>query len=145
MANMSNPAHPGRADNAQPVARADRRKVLKTGVISYEDHSISHNCMVRDVSESGAKLKFDHPVLLPKRFWLTVEFDAFKVECESAWSRGREMGVSFVGEKVVLPKTIKQELATNWEIQEDTRYDPPEPMQPVKQKTSGGPVFGKRT
>ena len=136
------------------IQRADRRRVLKVGTISYEYLSTSHYCVVRDISESGAKLKFEHPVLLPKEFWLAIEIDAFRVECEIAWIRGLDMGVRFIGDKVAMPQTRKQVLSIDQVNPEDDRVN----SENVEHNDCGsaeqnfpnqsvhvGRVFGKRT
>jgi len=78
-----------------------RRRVIKRGVVSINDGAVTHYCAVKDVSSSGAHLKFDWLVMLPERFWLYIEIDGLKVESQTKWRKGLEIGVKFLNEPIV--------------------------------------------
>ncbi|MEQ8824839.1 MAG: PilZ domain-containing protein [Filomicrobium sp.] len=82
-----------------------RRRVLKSGVISFCARHASTPCTVRDLSETGARLKVTGSVAAPDTFELHVELDGIWVDCEVVWRRNSELGVAFVSPiKRVTPK-----------------------------------------
>jgi len=78
--------------------RVQRRRMLKSAVASYNDQSISMEVLLRDMSDTGVKLKLKGNDVLPDRFHLYVEIDGINVECEAVWRRGLEIGAKFVSE-----------------------------------------------
>ena len=78
--------------------RVQRRRMLKSAVASYNDQAISMEVLLRDMSDTGVKLKLKENDVLPDRFHLYVEIDGINVECEAVWRRGLEIGAKFVSE-----------------------------------------------
>ena len=79
-----------------------RQRVLKAGLIIFENRTSTIDVLLRDVSEGGAKLKLAQPMPLPDHFFLRLQ-DATtqKTEnhrCEKRWQRGDLVGVTFVAE-----------------------------------------------
>ena len=70
-----------------------RRRVLKTGTISFEGQSFE--CAVRDVSEVGACLVLTTPTPLPGNFTLFIRTAKMMRHCHVMWRAGRRMGVRF--------------------------------------------------
>lgn len=79
--------------------RERRRRVLKRALAILDEHANSIPCVVRDISETGAKLVFEEFSPVPVHFELHVELDGFKVECERIWYENGVCGVRFIGEK----------------------------------------------
>ncbi len=75
-----------------------RRRTLKKAVASYADQSISMDVLVRNISETGVKLKLMAPEPLPDHFTLYVELDGITVDCEAVWRDGNELGAQFISE-----------------------------------------------
>ncbi|MGI9379577.1 MAG: PilZ domain-containing protein [Methyloligellaceae bacterium] len=73
-----------------------RRRQLKGGQISYQDGHMTLDCMVRDLSDSGARIKVLGSVSPPDYFNLKVELDGICVDCEVVWRAGPLLGVHFV-------------------------------------------------
>ncbi len=46
---------------------SDRRRVLKSGVVAYNNRHLTVPCAVRDISETGARLRVDAPLQVPER------------------------------------------------------------------------------
>jgi len=90
---MSNAAtNAGRADKR----RLARHRILKGGLITVAGHHTAIPCTVRDLTESGARLRLqDAASLLPEPFELMIEIDGLEAECQVVWRRGGELGVSF--------------------------------------------------
>jgi PilZ domain len=72
---------------------SSRRKVFKRGMIITHDQFSTINCLVRNVSEVGARVEVDSAFLLPSRFELL--FDGRSCHCEVAWRSQRHLGIRF--------------------------------------------------
>jgi len=70
-----------------------RRKTLKAGMIITHGRLSTINCLVRNVSDSGARIEVESAVLLPRQFELV--FDGKSLGCNVAWKSGRQLGVRF--------------------------------------------------
>jgi hypothetical protein len=76
--------------------RAKRRqKTLLHGFVYYDGSPCAVECVVREVSESGARLKFDMPPAPVAAFELDIPLRGQKLRAEVKWQRGNEMGVVF--------------------------------------------------
>ncbi|MEM8689937.1 MAG: PilZ domain-containing protein [Pseudomonadota bacterium] len=85
-----------------------RRRALKAGVVSLNNGNITMPCVVRDISETGAKLKVDtgrHP---PDHFQLQIELDGLMANCMVVWRDGQQLGVEFTEPPMVSAPTRKQ-------------------------------------
>ncbi len=78
--------------------RVLRRRTLKKAIASYNNQAISMEVVLRDISDTGAKIKLKDNDILPDLFHLFVEIDSIGVECEVIWRRGREIGAKFISE-----------------------------------------------
>jgi len=85
-------------ENDQQDKRVLRRRMLKSAVASYNDQSISTEVLLRDMSDTGVKIKIKENDVLPDRFHLYVEIDGINVDCEAVWRRGLEIGAKFISE-----------------------------------------------
>jgi PilZ domain-containing protein len=70
-----------------------RRRVFKSGTLAFSGGRI--NCVVRNLSSSGASLDIASPFGLPPSFMLTIETDRFKRRCRPVWLSENRMGVAF--------------------------------------------------
>jgi hypothetical protein len=75
---------------------AARKRVLKAGLVAYNDRHVSVPCTVRDISDTGARLKIDGSVSAPDTFDLIVDMDGLEASCEVVWRNGKELGVRFL-------------------------------------------------
>ena len=85
-----------------------RRRMLKAGVMKalpdYEG-----TCVVRDLSDGGAKLKVKNAATIPDFFQLTIELDGLVAKCQVMWrNEANEVGVKFDGPAKVVEATRKQ-------------------------------------
>ena len=88
--------HPDDTRDLRP--REHRRKAFKAGIISYQNHALTVDCVIRDVSSSGVKLQFQEGVMVPEHFSLTIPMEGNKVECQVRWRHLNQVGAVFVGE-----------------------------------------------
>lgn len=71
-----------------------RHRVLKGGRLAF-DGGGGVDCMVRNISPTGARLDVISPMGLPESFTLVIEADHFSRRCHSIWSHDRLIGVAF--------------------------------------------------
>lgn len=75
---------------------APRRRVLKAGLVAYNDRHSTLSCTVRDISATGARVRVDGSVSPPDTFDLIVQIDGLEASCRVVWRNGPEVGVQFL-------------------------------------------------
>ena len=87
------PAARAASEPEKQPAVAGRRKVLKTGKITFGKSTAV--CTVRDMSPTGASIDFDDPSIVPDVFTLVLEMESAKRTCAVLWRKDRQIGVQF--------------------------------------------------
>jgi hypothetical protein len=82
----------GPGDDQRRVAK--RQRVLKTGKIVL-DNLASLTCTIRDVSETGAKVRVENAETLPHKFRLVILPDNTIRDVQVAWKTKGELGITF--------------------------------------------------
>ena len=82
---------------------APRRRVLKSGIIAFNDRYSALPCTVRDLSAAGAHLRADGSINTPNTFELLIELDGFEVNCEVIWRKDKDIGVKFLSAPRMVP------------------------------------------
>ncbi len=72
-----------------------RRKSLLHGFVYFDDNPCAVECVVREMSETGARLKFDVPLLPVDSFELDIPIRGQKLRAAVKWQRDNEIGVVF--------------------------------------------------
>ncbi len=85
---MAPPTDPPPSDR-----RAPRRRVLLTGIVTYNDGAISFRCTIRDRSEHGARLKMPTGIVPPPEIWLIEVTEAVAYRAHIVWRLGEQVGV----------------------------------------------------
>lgn len=80
-----------------------RRRVLKGGVVAFNERYVTLPCTVRDVSDGGARLRIEGSMNAPDTFELIIEIDGLEASCEVVSRRGSELSVRFVSPPRMLP------------------------------------------
>jgi hypothetical protein len=70
---------------------------------------MSVGCLVRDLSEAGARLELEGDVSIPDQFDLSIPKRNLTRKSAIRWKSGKELGVVFLGSGGALPTT--QEIA----------------------------------
>jgi hypothetical protein len=71
-------------------------RALKGAKITFNHRSSVIDCVVRDLSAHGAKLRVESSVDIPAVFDLVFDADHAIRRCLVAWRSGQELGVRFV-------------------------------------------------
>ena len=89
-------------------SRAEHRsRTLKRGQVRIDGGKSLIDCTIRDLTETGAKLRFDSVFPLPALFELFI-VDAKAIwPARNAWQKGAEAGVEF------FPTEIPTNIPTN--------------------------------
>jgi hypothetical protein len=73
--------------------RAPRHRVLKAAKICLGAGTI--DCIVRNLSSSGAALEVSNQIGIPEKFTLAVPGDSLHLPCHVMWRKGYRIGVTF--------------------------------------------------
>jgi hypothetical protein len=73
-----------------------RRRILKAGIAASNERRITVNCTVRDISDTGARLRIEGSMTVPDTFELLIPLDGLEAACQVVWRKGSEVGVKFL-------------------------------------------------
>lgn len=76
--------------------KGQRSRTLKTGRILLEGGGVI-DCQIRDVSETGVRIRIATATPLPQRFRLQFVADGRTAPAELKWQRGAEAGLELLG------------------------------------------------
>ncbi|MBT9288387.1 GGDEF domain-containing response regulator [Prosthecodimorpha staleyi] len=103
MAGWGDPADADRmaeTDDAQTAGRERRRqprwRTLKPGKIVFNEFNSTIDCVVRNLSEGGARLKVEGAVALPEFFHLKIADAGALRRVRKCWQYNNEFGVQFL-------------------------------------------------
>ena len=72
---------------------AYRQRLLRAATMEFAGSAI--NCMVRNLSDTGAMMDVATKFDIPDRFWLVLTTDGKRFPCRVIWQKGRRIGVTF--------------------------------------------------
>ncbi len=70
-----------------------RKPVLMSGAIEFAGSNI--NCLISNISISGAALEVTNPHDIPERFNLVFKADDTHIPCHVIWRQQERIGVAF--------------------------------------------------
>ena len=77
--------------------REKRKSLSQPGWITLDGGFAARQCVVQDMSSTGAKVTIDDPNTLPAKLRLAFSRDARTGRnCEVVWRRGKSVGIKFV-------------------------------------------------
>ena len=85
------------------LRKSGRRRTLKGAVATYLNNFSTLDCQVRDISDTGCRLRSDRAAAFPDKFTLTIELDGLAAECRVVWRNTTDLGCRFEGS----PKKIE--------------------------------------
>jgi len=88
---------------------AHRKRTLRAAKIVFGDYRYTIDCVIRDRSETGARIRSPNATDAPNDFYL---FEAGQLlKCHVAWRRGDEMGLHFEGEPISVHESADPRLS----------------------------------
>lgn len=75
--------------------RAQRLRTFKGGSIMF-GVAAAIDCMVRNMSATGAAVEVESPVGIPDEFVLLIKPECITRKCRVAWRSAKRLGVQFV-------------------------------------------------
>jgi hypothetical protein len=73
----------------------ERRRIFLRGFVRFSQNNNTVDCIVRDISERGAKLRFKRAISIPESFQLHIPSKGQIVQSRLAWVDNCEAGISF--------------------------------------------------
>jgi hypothetical protein len=70
-----------------------RKKVLMSATIEFADSIV--NCLISDISISGAAIEVARAREVPEQFNLVFKADAARISCRVVWRQEDRIGVTF--------------------------------------------------
>lgn len=75
---------------------APRRRTLMSAQIRHSGGAVTADCVVRNISDTGAKIDVSQGIVLPERFDLVIPQKNVVHACELRWRRAAEAGIAFL-------------------------------------------------
>lgn len=72
-----------------------RSKSFLQGRVFFNNRLSSADCIIRDINETGARLKFGEPITVPEVFELNIPNKQETLRAHLIWHHGTEIGVAF--------------------------------------------------
>lgn len=95
--NSSSPPDQTGAKNSSELRQTKRMRQLKNAIIVFNNRRSSMACVVRDISETGAKVRLNGLVDLPEEFELVLLNERKIVTASLSWFNFPDCGVVFKG------------------------------------------------
>lgn len=86
-------------DNNQPPEdrrQSPRHRALKAGRIVFGNLSLSYDCTIRNMSETGARLQVEANANIPNEFYFIVTADHLVARANVVWRTSREVGIHYL-------------------------------------------------
>ena len=84
-----------------------RSRTLLEGRIAFNSRLPALDCVVRDLSETGARIYCSDIPVLPPEFELEIPKKGLRVQARVVWSRGANHGVEFREQANVSPRPLR--------------------------------------
>lgn len=83
---------------------ASRQRTFLRGVLYYDNRRASIECVVRDMSDSGARLTFDHPATVPDSVELFIPNKQQTLRARVRRRAPNEVGIEFEATRSLEPR-----------------------------------------
>jgi hypothetical protein len=74
---------------------AIRQRTLLKGTLYYDNRRASIDCVIRDMSDSGARIMFEHPAIVPDNVELFIPHKQQTLQASVRRRGPKEIGVAF--------------------------------------------------
>ena len=97
----------------EPIAMEERRiaprhRTFLQGRVFYNSRRQSADCIIRELTDEGARLSFTDPVALPHAFELHIPNRDQTLRVETIWNHGTDVGVRFARPEIQTPSPLSQ-------------------------------------
>jgi hypothetical protein len=83
---------------------SSRQRSLLRGVVYFTGNPCAVDCLVRDISATGARLEFSgSPAAVTNSLELQIPLKAQRHHCRIVWRAEREIGVAFAEASIAVP------------------------------------------
>lgn len=89
---------------AEETQVATRQRTFLKGTLYYDNRRVSAECVIRDMSDSGARLTFEHPVIVPDSIELFIPQKQQTLRAQVKRRGPNEIGIAFEIERSVEPR-----------------------------------------
>jgi hypothetical protein len=89
---------------AEKTQVAVRQRTFLKGTIYYDNRHASIECVIRDMSDSGARLTFEHPVVVPDNVELFIPQKQQTLRARVQRRGPNEIGIAFEIERSAEPR-----------------------------------------
>ena len=72
-----------------------RPRVIYTGVVAFNDHRSTIECVVRNFSDDGARIELENPALLPDEIDLFIPKKNRTFRARMVWAKAGQAGLTF--------------------------------------------------
>jgi len=73
-----------------------RRRVIWRGRCVYLDGSRTFDCVIRDATETGARIAIQGAEMIPQHFYLIDRTNRTAHEVKVIWNNGKQLGLQFL-------------------------------------------------
>ena len=80
---------------ANHASRPMRRRVFNGAKVIFHNGASVIDCIVRDMSEHGAKIRMSRPTVLPGTIELLINRNNSVVPARVCWNKGTDAGLAF--------------------------------------------------
>jgi len=101
---MLNSRQARKAPMAEEPQAAIRQRTFLKGTLYYDNRRASIECLVRDISDSGARLTFEHPVIVPDNVELFIPQKQQTLRARVQRRGPNEIGIAFEVERSDEPR-----------------------------------------
>lgn len=77
------------------LRRSERVRTFLAGRIVFHDGAYSYGCVVRDMSEGGARVEIPSARMLPRRFYFLTSREEVAYDAELVWRTRVMAGIKF--------------------------------------------------
>lgn len=103
-----------------------RQRTILDGRIVFNNRFSLIECTVRDLSDTGARIAFSHPITIPQEFEIEVPNKRLSRWARVMWSNGKEYGITFA--EAPQAKTLSEAPPSPQEMQLQDRNLPEQTM-----------------
>jgi two-component system cell cycle response regulator len=87
--------------------RVRRNRVLLRGKLVFDGGKLSTDCIVRDMSVWGARVRMPTEIVLRDDLYLIESQNCMAYESKVVWKKGHDLGLQFLGRRDLEVTTVK--------------------------------------